>query len=155
MLRALDPFRLLLIAVAGWMNQHQLLVIDYLREENRILREQLGGRRLRFTDGQRRRLAAKAKGLGRKLLAEISTIVTAETLLASKADRPEVRRQWEARTGTTADGRRTRSPGRTISRGEPGLGVSAHPGSVVQSGSRNCPQHDCRDSLAARDRAGA
>jgi hypothetical protein len=54
MQRALDPFRFLLIAVAVWMNQHQLLVIDYLREENRILREQLGGRLLRFTDGQRR-----------------------------------------------------------------------------------------------------
>jgi len=80
--RVLDPFRFLLIAVAGWMNQHQLLAIDYLREENRILREQLGGRRLRFTDGQRRRLAAKAKGLGRKLLAEFATIVTPETLLA-------------------------------------------------------------------------
>ena len=47
--RALDPFRFLLIAVAGWMNRHQLLAIDYLREENRILREQLGERRLRFT----------------------------------------------------------------------------------------------------------
>jgi len=82
MLRALDPFRFLLIAVAGWMNQHQLLVIDYLREENRILREQLGGRRLRFTDGQRRRLAAKAKGLGRTILAEVATIVTPETLLS-------------------------------------------------------------------------
>ena len=80
--RALDPFRFLLIAVAGWMNQHQLLDIDYLREENRILRAQLGGRRLRFTDDQCRRLAAKAKGLGRKLLAEIATIVTPETLLA-------------------------------------------------------------------------
>src|SRR6187551_2296960 len=80
--RALDPFRFLLIAVAGWINQHQLLAIDYLREENRILREQLGGRRLRFTDDQRRRLATKAKGLGRKLLAEFATIVTPETLLA-------------------------------------------------------------------------
>jgi hypothetical protein len=60
MQRALDPFRFLLIAVAVWMNQHQLLVIDYLREENRILREQLGGRRLRFTDGQRRRLPSSA-----------------------------------------------------------------------------------------------
>jgi hypothetical protein len=39
----LNPFRFLLIAVAGWMNQHQLVDIDYLREENRILREQLGG----------------------------------------------------------------------------------------------------------------
>jgi hypothetical protein len=37
-----------LIAVAGWMNQQQQDAIDYLREENRILREQLGGRRLRL-----------------------------------------------------------------------------------------------------------
>jgi transposase InsO family protein len=80
--RVLDPFRFVLIAVAGWMNQRQLQVIDYLREENRVLREQLGPRRLRFSDDQRRRLAAKAKGLGRKLLAEVATIVTPETLLA-------------------------------------------------------------------------
>ena len=78
----LDPFRFVLIAVAGWMNQRQLQVIDYLPEENRVLREQLGGRRLRLNDDQRRRLAAKAKGLGRKLLSEVATIVTPETLLA-------------------------------------------------------------------------
>jgi putative transposase len=80
--RVLDPFRFVLIAVGGWMNQHQMQIIDYLREENRVLREQLGGRRMRFNDGQRRRLAAKAKGLGRRLLAEVATIVTPETLLA-------------------------------------------------------------------------
>jgi hypothetical protein len=78
--RALDPFRFVLMAVAGWMYQHQLQIIDYLREENRVLREQLGGRRVRLNDDQRRRLAAK--GLGRKLLAEVATIVTPETLLA-------------------------------------------------------------------------
>jgi hypothetical protein len=81
MLNPLDPFRFLLIAVAGWMNQHQLQVIDYLREENRVLREQLGGRRLRLSDDQCRRLAAKAKLLGRRL-AEVATIVTQETLPA-------------------------------------------------------------------------
>jgi putative transposase len=53
-----------------------------LREENRVLREQLGDRRLRLSDDQRRRLAAKAKGLGRKLLRDVATIVTKETLLA-------------------------------------------------------------------------
>ncbi len=79
--RVLDPFRFVLIALAGWMNRHQLQIIDYLREENRVLREQLGGRRLRFNDDQRRRLAVMAKGLGRKLLAEVATIVTPETLL--------------------------------------------------------------------------
>jgi len=56
--------------------------MNYLREENRVLREQLGGRRLRLNDDQRRRLAAKAKGVGRNLLAEVATIVTPETLLA-------------------------------------------------------------------------
>jgi hypothetical protein len=77
-----DPFRCLLFAVSGWMNQRQLRMIDYLREENRVLREQLGGRRVRFNDEQRRRLAAKAKGIGRRMLAEVATIVTPEALLA-------------------------------------------------------------------------
>src|SRR6202158_2804690 len=80
--RVLDPFRFVLIAAAGWMNQRHLQIIDYLREENRVLREQLGERRVRLNDDQRRRLAAKAKGLGRKLLEEVATIVTPETLLA-------------------------------------------------------------------------
>src|SRR5215510_2136440 len=80
--RVLDPFRFVLIVVGGWMNHHQQQIIDYLREENRVLREQIGRRRLRFNDNQRRRLAAKAKKLGRKVLAQIATIVTPETLLA-------------------------------------------------------------------------
>ena len=66
--RVLDPFRFVLISIAGWMNQRQLQIIAYLREGNRVLREQLGGRRVRFNDDQRRRLAAKAKGLGRRML---------------------------------------------------------------------------------------
>jgi len=64
------------------MNQQQQFAIDYLREENRVLKEQLGGRRLRLNDDQRRRLAAKAKRLGRRVLAEVARIVTPETLLA-------------------------------------------------------------------------
>ena len=63
------------------MNQRQLQMIEYLRGQNRVLREQTGERRLRLNDDQRRRLAAKAKGLGRKLLAEVATIVTPDTLL--------------------------------------------------------------------------
>ena len=82
MRRTFDPFRLLLISVAGWLGQQQRDAIDYLREENRVLREQLGGKRLRLNDDQRRRLAAKAKMLGRRILREVATIVTPETLLA-------------------------------------------------------------------------
>ena len=81
-MKSLDPFRFLLIAMSGWMNQQQLQLINYLREENRVLREQLGERRLRFNDDQRRRLAVRAKGLGSNLLREVATTVTPETLLA-------------------------------------------------------------------------
>jgi len=59
---------------AGWVNRHQLDVIDYLQEENRVLKERLGGRRIRFTDTERRRLARKAYALGRKILTELLSI---------------------------------------------------------------------------------
>src|SRR5450759_4087183 len=102
------PFRFVVIAVSGWMNQRQQQVIDYLREENRVLREQLDGRRLRFNDNQRRRLATKAKGLGRKILAEVATIVTPETLLAWH--RKLIAREY--------DGSGKRGPGRPRTAGE-------------------------------------
>src|SRR5918993_385316 len=82
MRNAFNPLRFIAIAVAGWMNQKQQHAIDYLREENRVLKEQLGTRRLRFTDDQRRRLAAKAKLVGRRVLDEITDLVTPDTLLA-------------------------------------------------------------------------
>ncbi len=42
-------WQMMLVALAGWVNEQQLAVIEYLKEENRVLREQLGHRRLRFT----------------------------------------------------------------------------------------------------------
>jgi transposase InsO family protein len=77
-------FRLLLATFAGWVDRHQARTIAYLIEENRVLKEQFesGGRRLRFTDDQRRRLAAKGKPLGRRILQQIATIVTPDTILA-------------------------------------------------------------------------
>ena len=72
---------LLLATFSGWLNRQQAQVVDYLIEENRVLREQIGNRRLRLTDDQRRRLAAKGKSLGRRLLDKVATIVTPDTLL--------------------------------------------------------------------------
>ena len=60
------PLEVLLLTFSGWVSRHQQEVIEYLVEENRILKEQMKGRRLRLTDDQRRRLAAKAKRLGRR-----------------------------------------------------------------------------------------
>jgi hypothetical protein len=45
-----SPLQALLMILAGWMNRHQLRVIEYLTEENRVLREQLGGKVPRLTD---------------------------------------------------------------------------------------------------------
>jgi hypothetical protein len=45
----IDPFRFLAAAIAGWMNQRQQDSLEYLREENRVLREQLAGKQIRYT----------------------------------------------------------------------------------------------------------
>ena len=74
--------KLMVVSLAGWINQQQEDVIDYLREEVRILKEMNGEKRLRFTDDQRRRLARKAKRIGFSRLKEIVGVVTPQTLLA-------------------------------------------------------------------------
>jgi transposase InsO family protein len=96
------PLRFLLLAFAGWVHREQQSVIDYLREENAVLREQLGGKRLRFTDDQRRRLAVKGRALGRKLLASVCSIVTPDTIL----------RWYRELVATKYDGSAKRRPGR-------------------------------------------
>jgi hypothetical protein len=65
------PLKFLVLMFAGWISRHQLDVIEYLQEENRVLKERLGARRLRFTDAERRRLARKAQALGRRVLSEL------------------------------------------------------------------------------------
>ena len=75
------PLQLLLVTFSGWVNRHQAEILKYLIEENCVLREQLGKKRLRLTNDQRRRLAAKGKKLGRRVLARIATIVTPDTTL--------------------------------------------------------------------------
>jgi putative transposase len=99
------PLQFLILTMAGWVNRNQQDVIEYLREENRILREHLGDRRPRFTDSQRRRLATRARKLSRKALAGIGPIVTPDTLLrwyrrlvAQKYDGSKAPKAGRART---------------------------------------------------------
>ena len=70
-----SPPIFLVSLLAGWLNQEQQKFLEYLQEENRVLKAQLG-QRLRLSDEQRRRLAAKGEELGRKLLVEVATLVT-------------------------------------------------------------------------------
>jgi transposase InsO family protein len=71
----------LIVMVAGWIQRHQQQVITYVQEENRILKAQLGNRRLHLTDSDRRHLAELAYPLGRTRLKELATIATPETLM--------------------------------------------------------------------------
>ena len=77
----LRPWHLTILFLATWMNHEQQKVIEYLQVENAVLREQVGKKRILLSDDQRRRLAVKGKELGRKGLAEISTLFTPETIL--------------------------------------------------------------------------
>ena len=81
MSNTISPLTFLILAFSGWLNRHQQHILDYMKEENRILKEQLGGRRPRLTDDQRRRLAVKGKILGRKILSEYASLVTPDTIL--------------------------------------------------------------------------
>jgi HTH-like domain len=93
---------LLLLTITGWLDRQEREVLAYLIEENRLLRRQVGGRRLRLTDDDRRRLAVPAYRLGREALRRVATIVTPDTLL--RWHRQLVARKWTYRTRRTSRG---------------------------------------------------
>jgi hypothetical protein len=100
----MQPWQLLLLGLSGWVNHRQQHTIEYLITENQILKEKLGKKRILLNDDQRRRLAVKGKMLGRKLLLEIATIVTPDTIL--RWHRQLVAEKWDY------SDRRTKKPGR-------------------------------------------
>ncbi|MEZ6049647.1 MAG: hypothetical protein R3C11_29515 [Planctomycetaceae bacterium] len=89
----MQPWHLLVLALASWINREQQQVIEYLKTENCVLREKLGKKRILLTDNQRRRLAVKGKVLGRKLLSEIRTNSTPDTIL--RWHRELIARKWD------------------------------------------------------------
>jgi putative transposase len=76
-----QTWHFLLVALAGFINRQQQAMIAYLQEENRVLREKLGGKRLLLNVAQKRRLATAAAKLGCKVLHEITTLFAPETLI--------------------------------------------------------------------------
>ena len=79
-------------SIAAWLERHAAARIEYLQAENRTLRIRLGGRRIIFTDAERRTLGTLAKKLGRKALRDLDPIVTPATLL--RWHRELVARKW-------------------------------------------------------------
>ena len=90
----MDPaaLQMVLCVLTGWLDRREREAVAYLIEENRLLRRQLGTRRLRLTDDDRRRLAARAYRLGRTALPEIATVATPDTLL--RWHRQLIARKW-------------------------------------------------------------
>ena len=83
--------QLVVASLLGWLQREQSEAIGYLREETRILKTQLGNRRLRLTDDERRRLANVGARLGRQRLMQVATIVTPyHPAVAPSADRTEM-----------------------------------------------------------------
>ena len=89
----LQPWQLMLIILASWVNRQQQAVIEYLRAENAVLKENLGKKRILLSDDQRRRLAVKGKIVGRKQLAQVCTLFTPDTIL--RWHRQLVAKKWD------------------------------------------------------------
>ena len=100
----IQPWHVLLLGLSSLVNRHQQHKIEYLIAENQILREKLGKKRILLNDDERRRLAVKGKILGRKLLLEITTVVTPDTIL--RWHRQLVAQKWDY------SDRRKKKPGR-------------------------------------------
>ena len=89
----LRPWQLYFLILAGWVNRQQQILIEYLRTENQVLREKLGKNRILLSDDQRRRMAVKGKILGHKLLEEVGTLFTPDTIL--RWHRQLVAQKWD------------------------------------------------------------
>jgi len=100
----LHPWQLLLVILAGWVNQQQERIIEFQHKEIEVLKEKLGKKRIILNDDQRRRLATKGKVLGRKVLREISCLFTPDTIL--RWHRELVAQKWDY------SARREKKPGR-------------------------------------------
>src|SRR6476661_3591281 len=83
----------LVLIVSGWVQRRQLLVIEFLQAENRLLKARLSGKRMRFTDAERALLARKAKAVRRKALRELDTLVSPDTLM--RWHRRLVAQKWD------------------------------------------------------------
>src|SRR5215831_19076511 len=83
---------MVLCVLTGWLDRRERETVAYLIEENRLLRRQLGGHRLRLTDDDRCRLAARAYRVGRAALRDIATVAMPDTLL--RWHRQLIARKW-------------------------------------------------------------
>jgi hypothetical protein len=98
-----EPQHLFTLAAIGASQQDYQRTIEYLLTELRTYKEMFRGRRLPLTDDQRRVLAVKGKALGRRILEQVATIVSPDTIL--RWHRELIAAKWDYSA-------RRKSPGR-------------------------------------------
>ena len=148
------PVQFLAAWIGTWLARRQERLIGYLREENRVLLERLGGK-VRLTDPERRRLARIGKVVGRKGARGGGQHRDAryDPAVVSGACGEEVRRELEARTRTARDSRRDRAAARGDGDAEHEVGLHAAARRAEECRVRGGPEHDQADLEGAGDRA--
>jgi putative transposase len=140
MRRPHSPFSLAVSILAGFLNRRQQDAIEYLREEDRVLREMLGGQRLRFTDAQRKRLAIRGKALGHALLRGIATLTEPDTIL--DWHRRLVAKKWTYAGGAHGNAEAMRAITKHVvrmARANPTWGYDKLQGALKNLGHTVCP----------------
>jgi putative transposase len=98
-----SALQMVLVVLTGWLARQERRSLAYLVEENRVLRRHLRGQRLQLTDDDRRRLAVLGHRLGRRVLRQIATVITPDTIL--RWHRQLIARKWTyARMGSSRHG---------------------------------------------------
>jgi hypothetical protein len=148
------PLRALLLTVSGWVHREQERTTEYLVEENRVLKEQFKGRKLRLNDDQRRRLAAKGKQLGRRLLNRVATVVTPDTIM--RRHHRLIALKWTNEKPTPGRRGIMRAIRELIVRmalGQLDVGIHTDPGGAEGRGPARRTRHDREDAQGQRHRA--
>jgi hypothetical protein len=145
--------QMVLGVLTGWLDRREREAVAYLIEENPLLRRQLGERRLRLTDEDRRRLAARAYRVGSPAGDRHDRDAGHRAAVASPVDRPEVDVRQEIRMARCAV--RDPSPRRADGDGESDVGLHADPGRAQECRPLRGPLDDSPDPEGGGPAAGS
>lgn len=136
----------LLMVAAGWVNRHQLIVIEFLQAENQLLKQRLRGKRIRFTDAEPALLARKAKAVGPQSAAGVGhdRFRRHVNAMAPAPGRAQVELRRATRPWRPGIMREIAELIVRIGAGQSAMGLHENSGGAGQSPSPGRSRHDCQ-----------